>query len=286
MIYLNDEPLDIHPYPNQETCFPRLDPTGTNHLRLHWQDDRDLVNLWTVRWHYGDWPIDLEIEYLPYSRMDRSPTPDVVCSLEHIARLINAAEFDSVGIWEPHSEASTRLIRRSYSIDVTERLLRYHTEYNFDEDALVWPDAGAVERYQMAADWPIHFLKKRDFDTGNLIGFFPDPLYEKNAKGRRCWIMDDLCSKGGTFVGVGKSLRELGATEVHLVVTHLEQTAATGVLFDNMDSVTCSDSMLRTPEEVGRFHGTLLSETMKRNGGIATDVLQKLHIISRKEWKQ
>ena len=66
-------------------------------------------------------------------------------------------------------------------------------------------------------------------------------------------IIDDLCSKGGTFYHTANKLKEAGAAEIYLTVTHMESNVKYGkILIDdqghNSDSpishIFCTNSML------------------------------------------
>ena len=52
----------------------------------------------------------------------------------------------------------------------------------------------------------------------------------KQAKGKKILIVDDICSRGGTFYHSAKKMKELGAEEVYLYVTHCENTILEGDL--------------------------------------------------------
>ena len=41
-----------------------------------------------------------------------------------------------------------------------------------------------------------------------------------NVKGKTCLIVDDIIDSGGTIVNAAKALKERGAKEVHVYVTH------------------------------------------------------------------
>jgi ribose-phosphate pyrophosphokinase len=48
--------------------------------------------------------------------------------------------------------------------------------------------------------------------------------------GRNVLIVDDICSKGGTFYHSAKRLKEAGAANIYLYITHCEQTIFEGEL--------------------------------------------------------
>ena len=50
-------------------------------------------------------------------------------------------------------------------------------------------------------------------------------------------IVDDICSKGGTFYHSAKKLKELGAKNIYLYITHCENSILEGELI-NSDLIT------------------------------------------------
>ena len=53
---------------------------------------------------------------------------------------------------------------------------------------------------------------------------------KESVKGRNILIVDDICSRGGTFFYAAKALKELGAKKIYLYVTHCEKTILEGEL--------------------------------------------------------
>ena len=74
----------------------------------------------------------------------------------------------------------------------------------------------------------ISVLWRKSVITGNI-----EDMRLKEGKvnpGSKCIIIDDLCSKGGTFAWAGSILKSLGASEVYLIVSHCEETIFNGKL--------------------------------------------------------
>lgn len=208
----------------------------------------------------------LEIPYLPYSRMDRQEE-NRLFSLKTVANLINNMKFDRVTIWEPHSDVSKGLLDRLEVINKSKDLALkamvdelelvgsvwltpastysannkttydYSLEGTFRRAAeagiwLVYPDAGADTRYKKQIKYTniITATKHRDFNTGKIEStslHLPKDIQDK-GKFNTAIIVDDLCSRGGTFIGVGKELQKLGFTRIILAVTHCENTIFDG----------------------------------------------------------
>ena len=68
---------------------------------------------------------------------------------------------------------------------------------------------------------------KRDRATGQIKGIDVGGDVD-NIAGKNILIVDDICSKGGTFYFSAKKLKELGAKNIYLHITHCENTIFEG----------------------------------------------------------
>lgn len=190
--------------------------------------------------------IDLYIAYLMAARMDRQMTDNEPFTLRIVAAMINQAGFKQVLIFDPHSDVSTALIHRSKAVsnDVFVKNCINHFYQNTLEDAyaLVSPDAGALKKIYKVAQFVnapsvIECSKKRDVKTGHLSGF---QTVETDFQGKTCFIVDDICDGGGTFVGLAVILKERNAGKVVLIVSH--GIFSKGFDLAGIDAIYCTDS--------------------------------------------
>jgi ribose-phosphate pyrophosphokinase len=92
---------------------------------------------------------------------------------------------------------------------------------------MFYPDEGAMKRYSSESELPYAFgMKKRDWKTGKIEGL--DIINIDNIVGKDVLIVDDICSRGGTFYHSAKALKAAGAKSVSLYVTHCEETITLG----------------------------------------------------------
>lgn len=176
--------------------------------------------------------VSLTIGFLPYSRSDK-PNERSIFMLKFIADKINAMNFKEIIIVEPHSEVSVCLINNSKPLWATKELFYAN---NYCEDiVIVYPDAGALKRY--AKDFKtegydyVCCFKERDKD-GKIIDFqlFNPQSVEMNN--RKFVIVDDLCSRGGTFIEIIERLKEFKPTAIDLIVAHVEENIFSGKILD------------------------------------------------------
>lgn len=273
MIRLNGEVVEFGEYPNGETVVPRLTMAQVRHastITLSWESDRDLVRLLLLKSYMDDVKggssgvvvagsrIELVIDYMPYSRMDRAQDGHAF-SLEYVAYFIRQLRWASIRVVEPHSDETLyKLGSMTLPVWATAKLTPLAMEdmgFDVSRDYLVMPDKGAHVRYseQLAELFEkcnvITLAKTRDFETGKILGLevasrkfhsIGDP-----KPGAKALIIDDLSSRGGTFVQAYRILRHssIRCSSVSLLVTHMEPVGLTGELATYMDKVYCTDTM-------------------------------------------
>ena len=70
-------------------------------------------------------------------------------------------------------------------------------------------------------------MKNRDWKTGQIKSL--SVLGETDdIAGKDVLIIDDICSKGGTFYHSAKALKDLGVNDIYLYVSHLENAVHEG----------------------------------------------------------
>lgn len=257
MIELNGETLVFKTFPNGETLVDGDRILGlaadSNRIGFKYENDGDLIKLMFVKRFLDDhrFKSDLTIDYMPYSRMDRVEGASVF-TLKYVAGLINAMNFEQVTVIEPHSDVSLALIDRSQARHLSVELLNRVVEATgFDPttDYLFFPDAGAQKRYGKVEGYrQLVGFKVRDFQTGRIQRL--DVVGVVDKPGFKAIIVDDLCSYGGTFLLSAERLRALGASEVHLLVSHCERTILQGEIpqSDLLDRVFTTDTILTQSE--------------------------------------
>lgn len=267
MIKVQGKEIEVKRFPNGELLVDTSYLNGLSYERLFiefkWINNEDLLSLYLLLSHIHDNTLDfngkdLYIYYLPYSRMDRSQNGNCF-SLKHICKLIDSTltDDDTVHIVEPHSEVSTDLFEETIFIErinFVTPLMNKILEENKEIDIICYPDKGAKERFQDdTVELPVVYCNKvRDFDTGEIKGL--ELAGDTDVSGKNILILDDLCSKGGTFYYTAKKLKENGAKDIYLGVCHMEQTVKYGQIleqykpFDEVEPsiikhIYCSDSM-------------------------------------------
>lgn len=258
MIKCNGKPVEVNHFPDG-TLLVKEDVTALEEVTLTWlfENNEELVALYFLTKHIrskGIWNITLQLPYIPNARQDRVKKPEDIFTLKYFAELINSLEFKKVVVLDPHSYVSEALFDRleirtpkAYVEQVLERL----TEGGAENIMMFYPDEGAMKRYANMFDKPYAFgIKKRDWSSGEILGLEVSGQAEL-VKGSCVLIVDDICSKGGTFYYSAKALKELGAKEVYLYVSHCENSIFQGEILksDVIQRVYTTDSILTKNDE-------------------------------------
>ena len=190
--------------------------------------------------------IYLKMPYLPNARMDRIKTDTENFALKVFANWINGLGFDRIFVENVHSNVSNALVNNIVDNLPDDDIKTITKDYDFD--VIFFPDEGACKRYKdmdviKELGLPIAFgIKNRDWKTGEILNL---DVMGADVKDKKVLIIDDICSKGFTFYYSGMKLRELGASDVRLYVTHCEDTIRGGKILDTdvVSKVYTTDSI-------------------------------------------
>lgn len=258
MILLNNKEVKVTKFPNGESLIDtsllnKLLSVEKAILSLRYESNEDILNLIFIARYLqdlGKYP-ELMIDYMPYSRMDRSQNGSCF-TLRYLCEIL-VNYFTRIYVVEPHSDVTitemrgynTSLFSISIIPELCYKILKEHPEI----DAICFPDKGARHRYgdmDYFKEIGLNICycdKVRDFDTGNITGLnlcdFPE-----NTK--NVLILDDLCSKGGTFYHTANKLKENGVENVYLGVCHMETAVIEGELIKDSSPIKhiyCTNSM-------------------------------------------
>lgn len=218
------------------TLLMKFDPNGDEfdtrgNILVEWyyENDAELFSLICVKRHldrvYSYSDVVLEMPYIPHARMDRVKSDADVFTLKYFCEVINSLNFKVIHVRDAHSNVSLALLNNVVDEGVRGYVVAAAKESG--AEALFFPDEGAMKRYSEHFAVPYAFgMKKRDWETGKILGL--DIINAENIKDKNVLIVDDICSRGGTFFYAAKALKAAGAKSVSLYVTHLERTVILG----------------------------------------------------------
>ena len=253
MIKINNVPLEVGHFPDgtQAIVFPNYVCSGYVDVTWIYDSDEELFTLasvvdWLKRLKYED--IRLFLPYVPNARMDRIKEVNQNFSLKVFANLINSFGFTYVYVYNVHSNVSEALINNIKASLPEEDIYKVIDMYH--PDVIFFPDEGACKRYAdleviKRSGLPVTFgIKKRDFASGKILGL--DVISDTDLEDKKVLIVDDICSAGGTFKFSAMKLKELGASDVALYVSHCEDNIQNGDLLktDLISKIYTTDSIL------------------------------------------
>lgn len=165
--------------------------------------------------------IELFLPYLPFARQDRVMVSGEPLSIKVFSDLLNSVGFSHVEIFDPHSDVSMALINNSKAIDnhkFVKAALMGHEDFY-----IVSPDAGAYKKifklcqYLNYKEEIIMCNKLRDVSNGVIRSV---TVSHDDLKGKDCFIIDDICDGGGTFLLLAEELRKRNCGNIYLIVSH------------------------------------------------------------------
>ncbi len=258
MIKLNGVEVSLGSFPDG-TMLIKQEAPETDEITISWfyENDRELVAIIFLTNHlkaHGKENINLYMPYIPNARQDRVKSGEDVFTLKYFANVINGLGFATVTVLDPHSNVSEALIDnivvqkpQMFIEDVIKKI----EEIEGEAPSMFYPDEGAGKRYSGMSTLHYAFgIKKRDWKTGKILGL--DVAGEvESINGKNILIVDDICSKGGTFYFSAKRLKELGARNIYLYISHCENTIFEGEILtsDLIDRVFTTNSIFTKEHE-------------------------------------
>lgn len=271
MIKVNDNIVEIGSFPDETILMKHgRDETYSASIEWHYENDREIVALIYLTKHLrrlGYHVIDLLMPYIPNARQDRVKNPEDIFTLKYFSEIINDLHFNTVIVLDPHSTVSEALINNIMVISPKDYINKVISKLNIKTSELYnpiecvykknysltmfYPDAGAMSRYSGMISLPYAFgIKKRNWETGQIEGLDVAGAVDQ-IRGRDILIVDDICSRGGTFYHSAKKLKELGAKDIYLYVSHCENTILEGELLkgDLIQKIYTTDSIFTKSHE-------------------------------------
>ena len=204
-----------------------------------------------IRQRLPNCAIDLKLFYIPHARMDRQKSVLDVFTLKTFANIINNMGFRMVHVFDPHSYVSEALINHIDRLTPQDHINASMRLINDPDLMLFYPDEGAMKRYSGMIKVPYCFgTKNRDWETGKIISLNVNGQF-RDISGRNILIVDDICSRGGTFLHSARKLKELGANKIYLYVSHCENTVLESELLEGnlIEKMFTTDSIFTKSHE-------------------------------------
>ena len=213
------------------------------------------------------------IPYFGYARQDRKVVPRTAISAKLVSNLITNAGANRILSVDLHAGQ----IQGFFDIPVDNLfatpIFARHIKKKLSLNNLVCvaPDVGGVERTRALSrkiNVGIAIIDKRRPAPGksevmNIVG---------NVKNKTCVIVDDIIDSGGTIVNAAKALKDKGAKEVHVYITHavLSGLAVEKIEKSNIKKLVTTDTIdnskkIKKSKKIEIISiAPMISEAMKR----------------------
>lgn len=253
MIKINGKAVEVGSFPDGTMLIKQIIPQEER-ITISWfyESDRETLAVVYLANHlksHGCENIHLHMPYIPNARQDRVKTEEDIFTLKYFAGIINSLGFKTVTVLDPHSSVSEAVIDNiviQKPQQLIEAVIDQIQQAEGEIPSMFYPDEGAGKRYSGMINLPYSFgIKKRDWKTGKLLGLDVAGDIE-SISGKNILIVDDICSKGGTFYFSAKKLKELGAKNIYLYITHCENSIFDGELLkgDLIKKIYTTNSIL------------------------------------------
>ncbi len=213
------------------------------------------------------------IPYFGYARQDRKVVPRTAISAKLVSNLITNAGANRILSVDLHAGQ----IQGFFDIPVDNLfatpIFARHIQKKMKLNNLICvsPDVGGVERTRALSrriNSSIAIIDKRRPTPGksevmNIVG---------NVKNKNCVIVDDIIDSGGTIVNAAKALKEKGAKDVYVYITHavlsgeavqkLEKSQIKKLI--TTDTIDNSKKIVRSKKIEIISLAPMISEAMKR----------------------
>lgn len=237
MIKCNGKTIKAGYFPDGTLLLKEVAPKKNVEFTWLFENNEELMVLYFLVEHFrehGVLNIELKMPYIPNARQDRVKKEEDVFTLKYFSKLLNSMNFSKITVLDPHSYVSEALINHLKVENPTKYVKNVLEKLEQKEEVLLFfPDEGAGKRYGAMFQKPYVFgMKKREWSTGEIKSL--EILGEtERIEGSKILIIDDICSRGGTFLYSAKALKELGAKEIYLYISHCENTILEGELLES-----------------------------------------------------
>jgi phosphoribosylpyrophosphate synthetase len=200
--------------------------------------------------------INVHLPYLPYSRQDKEFNKyecefatifllsliEGCCSINKFILNVPHCDFDKI----PDYVSKVSLWAFEINENTYDEMMYYlnNSDYVAYDRLYLFPDKSAKKRtkatwsefsYYVKANNSIELKKNRNKENGSLV--FEENLSEKDIAKLKdvqsVIIIDDICSKGGTFLKAKEIIRKYNKkADIHLVVNAYEGTADEKFIFE------------------------------------------------------
>lgn len=234
-------------------------PDGTTYVEVQefvphitWRIE-NYADLWVLAqikdvYDYHNKELSVTIPWLLEGQADRRFSKDQSSGLKIVLNFIKGLNFKKVTIFHPHNAEVVEAYLPNVSILTNEIFIDKVLRYLDNEDLILMStDAGGFKPLMKLVDtigWrgeTFSASKSRKYENGQSI--LTQQVDRKDFKGKDILLIDDICVKGGTFIGLADMLRERNVGNIFLAVSHLTTLDFSPDLVPSFDEIFITDSV-------------------------------------------
>lgn len=195
---------------------------------------------------------ELYITYMMYQQDDRLFADNESYGLKLVSNFINQMNWKKVSIFHPHSD-KVEFINNVSIID-NSTLIKQALGSIVGKDkriGQVWviPDTGAFKTQFKQIEkekYPnfITCMKSRDHESGEIKTI----VNTEDLKGQDCFIVDDICLGGRTFIAIAEELKKKNCGKLYLIISHGIFNYGIDALLQHFDTIYTTDSICTLEE--------------------------------------
>ena len=209
------------------------------HLEFRINTYEDLWTLTQIKdvYDHNNRPLSVTIPCLLDAQADRRFADNQPHSLKLLLRHLNSLQFEDIEVFHPHNAEIVEAMLNNvtildnskyinnvlYDIKTTNTSLDDYKKGN--SLILMSSDAGGFKPLMKLVDkigWQgetFSASKARKYEHGKSV--LTQQIDRQDFQGKDILIIDDICVKGGTFVGLAKMLKERNCGNLYLAVSHM-----------------------------------------------------------------
>jgi ribose-phosphate pyrophosphokinase len=264
--------MNINKYPDK-TSYVSVDPISEFTFRINSYEDLWHLNQIVDALNYQKITPTITIPNLIDAQADRRFNKNESSGLKLVCKFLNNMDAN-FKIFHPHnSEVVEVLLDNVEIIDNKSFIIKVLNSIhdagikNFNNLILMSSDAGGFKPLMKLCDkikWQGEVAsasKSREFKEGKTI--LTQLIAHNDFRGKDILIIDDICVKGGTFIGLSKLLKERNCGKLYLAVSHLTIEEPNYELWDSFDTVFTTDSKRLTYMAYNNINGNYKPENLK-----------------------
>ena len=230
------------------------------HLEFRINTYEDLWTLTQIKdvYDHNNRPLSVTIPCLLDAQADRRFADNQPHSLKLLLRHLNSLQFENIEVFHPHNAEIVEAILNNVTILDNSYFIKnvlfneialgpgFPDMKKLDNLVLMSSDAGGFKPLMKLVDkigWEgetFSASKARKYEDGKSV--LTQQIDRQDFQGKDILIIDDICVKGGTFVGLAKMLKTRNCGKLYLAVSHMTVTDFNEELTHLYDGVFITNS--------------------------------------------